>query len=298
MISFRTQMDTYINHINQALPTYLPSKDVPQKEVIEAMEYSLLGGGKRVRGVLVLAFYEFFGGKYMEQVLPFAAALEMIHAYSLIHDDLPCMDDDDMRRGQPSCHVKFGEATALLAGDALLTLAFETVTKAENTRNFGADKVLSVVRLLSLAAGVNGMIGGQVMDLDNEGRDITAERLAATDKKKTGALFVAATLSGSILAGAVSEQLSVAEAYAKKIGLAFQIQDDVLDVVSSEETLGKPVGSDEENQKTTYTKLFGLQKARGMVEANAEDAKAILTNTGRDVSFLNAYTDALTYRKF
>lgn len=296
-MNYRTKMDYYLTLLEASLPTYLPSKDVPQQEVIEAMEYALMGG-KRVRGIMMLAFYEFFGGKYVEKVLPFAAAIEMIHAYSLIHDDLPCMDDDDLRRGKPSCHIQYGEATALLAGDGLLTLAFETLTLAENVNNFGAETVLATIRILSLAAGVNGMIGGQVMDLDNEERDITAKRLEDTDKKKTGALFMASTLMGSVLAGAVTEQLSVAETFAKKIGLAFQIQDDILDVTSDDETLGKPTGSDAENKKNTYTSLYGLGKAKDMVEQLAFEAKSILVATGRDASFLNQFTDQLTDRKY
>lgn len=282
--------------LEQSLPALLPSADGADKTVAKAMQYSLLNGGKRVRGTLLLAFYNLFAAD-ARPALPFAAAVEMVHAYSLIHDDLPCMDDDDMRRGKPACHIAFGEAAALLAGDGLLTLAFETLSLPQNKLNFSAETILSAVRTLSVAAGANGMVGGQMIDLENENKKVSLETLMLTDRKKTGALIKAACLIGCALGGADAKTLASAETFAEKIGLAFQIEDDILDVTADPEGLGKPVGSDIANGKTTYASLYGTAKAAEISSRLTEEAKAELKRTGLNVEFLCSLADSLVGRK-
>ncbi len=293
-MDFREQLNLYASRTEQALEQVLPLIDCPQKKVVEAMRYSLLGGGKRLRAALLLAFYDVCGGEE-QNALQFACALEMIHAYSLIHDDLPCMDDDDLRRGRPSCHIAYGEATALLAGDGLLTHAFDTMLHAENVP---AERVLKAAACLSTAIGAYGMIGGQVMDLANEGQtSISEDRLKETDALKTGALISAACEMGCILAGASERQQKAAKNYAAKIGLAFQITDDILDVTSTTEELGKPVGSDETQSKVTYVSLYGVEKAREISAALLEEAKESLKECGMDSDFLCQLADYILTRK-
>lgn len=263
----------------------------------EAMAYSLLSGGKRIRAVLLLATYEMFSGDF-HAALPFAAAIEMVHAYSLIHDDLPCMDDDDMRRGKPSCHIKFGEATALLAGDGLLTLAFETLSLKQNTDIFGFEKTLASVRSLSAAAGANGMIGGQMIDIENEGRDMTIEDLTLINSKKTGALIKSACEIGCILGGADERVTTHVLEYAAKIGLAFQIVDDILDVTADEKQLGKPIGSDSQNYKTTYASLYGIEAAKNVAAELTGEAIEELDRTGLDAAFLCGLARTLAERTY
>ena len=239
-----------IKLIEEALESFLPSGDCLEKNVVDAMRYSLMAGGKRVRPRLVLEFARLIGEKD-EEVLPLACAVEMIHTYSLIHDDLPCMDDDDTRRGKPSNHKVFGEAVALLAGDALLTLAFKTVFSGLNSKN--ACRRAKCAELLAEFAGATGMIGGQIIDLESEGKTPERERLEIMDKKKTGCLIKAACLLGCVGAGIFDEKkLNAAESYGESIGLAFQIVDDILDVTSTTQQLGKPVGSDLQQDKATY----------------------------------------------
>jgi geranylgeranyl diphosphate synthase type II len=250
--TFKQRFNGYLQQVNDALPCFLPQGDAAQKTVYDAMAYSLMAGGKRIRAIMTMAFCELCGGNAADAV-PFAAAIEMIHAYSLIHDDLPCMDDDDMRRGKPSCHIAFGEANALLAGDGLLTLAFETMLDSANTGNLPAKRVLDAAAVLAHAAGANGMVGGQVIDLENEGKPIPFELLQTLDRLKTGALIRASAVMGCVLAGADKEVIERAERYAAAVGLAFQIVDDILDVTADQQALGKPIGSDAENEKTTYS---------------------------------------------
>ncbi len=257
--------------IEPALVKYL---DAASREdaVAGAMTYSLTAGGKRIRPALTLAFCRACGGDW-EKALPLACALEMIHTYSLIHDDLPCMDNDDMRRGKPSCHKAFGEDTALLAGDGLLTAAFQTILSAD----LPAETIRQAGLALARAAGPAGMIGGQVMDLANEGRAVDAARLRETDMLKTGALIRAAAAMGCIAAGAPEELRKAADRYAADIGLAFQIVDDILDTVGDPAALGKAVGSDAANDKSTYVTLLGLEGAKAEAErlrASAVDALA------------------------
>lgn len=257
--------------IEPALVKYL---DAASREdaVAGAMTYSLTAGGKRIRPALTLAFCRACGGDW-EKAMPLACALEMIHTYSLIHDDLPCMDNDDMRRGKPSCHKAFGEDTALLAGDGLLTAAFQTILSAD----LPAETIRQAGLALARAAGPAGMIGGQVMDLANEGRAVDAARLRETDMLKTGALIRAAAAMGCIAAGAPEELREAADRYAADIGLAFQIVDDILDTVGDPAALGKAVGSDAANDKSTYVTLLGLEGAKAEAErlrASAVDALA------------------------
>ncbi|MBP1581886.1 MAG: polyprenyl synthetase family protein [Oscillospiraceae bacterium] len=292
-MTFREQLMDYASRTEAALDAALPLRDCPQKEVVEALRYSLLGGGKRLRAALLLAFYQVCGGEG-EKALPFASALEMVHAYSLIHDDLPCMDDDDLRRGKPSCHIAFGEATALLAGDALLTHAFDHMLHAD----MEPQRLLAAAGCLSRAIGVYGMIGGQVMDLSNESSpDITEQRLKDTDALKTGALICAACEMGCILAGASEEKRTAAKEYAAKIGLAFQITDDILDQCSTTEELGKPVGSDEESKKATYASLYGIEEARRISAELLTQAKESLRAARMDSPFLLDMADYILERK-
>ena len=282
--------------VNAKLAEYLPEEDILQADVITAMRYSLLGGGKRIRPVLVLEFCRICGGD--EQIaLPFACAVEMIHTYSLIHDDLPCMDDDDMRRGRPSNHKVFGEDTALLAGDALLTMAFETMLSDESVRLAGAQRAAKAAGCLARAAGAHGMVGGQVIDLMSEGRSISLETLKKMDEGKTGALILASAQMGCVLAGADDKQIQAAESYARAIGLAFQIVDDILDVTGDAQTLGKPIGSDSGNNKCTYVSLMGLENAEKTVEELTAAAVEALSGLGGEAGYLISLAKKLAARK-
>lgn len=279
----------YLDEINSALKEYLPAAD---DVVSQAMRYSVENGGKRIRPALLLEFCRVCGGDYKKAV-PFACALEMIHTYSLIHDDLPCMDNDDFRRGKPSCHIAFGEEYALLAGDALLTLAFETAMKS----NLSAEITVKAAKELAKAAGVMGMVGGQVLDLQNEGKKVGIPDLQKTDELKTGELIRAACVLGCVCAGADDKKIAAAEKYAHDIGIAFQIVDDILDVTSDEETLGKPIGSDEENQKSTYVSLLGIEKSRKTAEELTLNAQKALDAFDGDVSSLKDLAEKLKNRK-
>lgn len=281
-------MKKYIDLINSALEEYLPKSD---DIVSRAMRYSIENGGKRVRPSLMLGFCELCGGD-VKKTLPLACALEMIHTYSLIHDDLPCMDDDDFRRGKPSCHVQFGYEYALLAGDALLTLAFETAMKSE----LSPEITVAAAKELAAAAGCAGMVGGQVMDLQNEGRQVSLEEIKKTDALKTGELIRAACVLGCMAAGR-NDKIPYAEEYAACEGLAFQIVDDILDVTSDTETLGKPVGSDDENEKCTYVSLLGLEKSKDIVSELTEKAKKTLEGFDGDTEPLRSFADSMEKRK-
>ncbi|MBR2731965.1 MAG: polyprenyl synthetase family protein [Clostridia bacterium] len=262
-----------------------------RREMLSAMGYSIANGGKRIRPILTLEFCRLCGGD-PQAALPFALAVEMVHTYSLIHDDLPCMDDDDLRRGKPSNHVVFGEANALLAGDALLTLAFETALSSDRDPAVKAEAAL----LLARAAGYEGMIAGQVMDLRNEGRSATLEEVAATDRRKTGALICAACEIGCVAGGGSSAQRAAARDYAQALGLAFQIVDDILDVTGDAATLGKPIGSDAANQKSTYVSLLGLARSRAMVDDLTLQAEDALKIFGSESEFLVALARRLAAR--
>ncbi|MEG2396370.1 MAG: polyprenyl synthetase family protein [Oscillospiraceae bacterium] len=261
----------YVNLIEEELKKCVPLNDEGQSVVAEAMRYSINGGGKRIRPILTLEFCKACGGD-LKNGLAFAVSIEMIHTYSLIHDDLPCMDNDDMRRGRPSCHKAYGEEYALLAGDGLLTLAFKTLASNELV---SPKYLLKAVNFLSDYSGINGMIGGQVLDLLSEETTPTLQTLETIDKLKTSALIKAASILGCLAAENDDEIiLNAALEYSKNIGLAFQIVDDILDVTSSEEELGKPIGSDQKNEKITYVKLLGIEKSKEIVDDLT--AKAIL----------------------
>lgn len=284
----------YCSMIEAALPQYLPPVTLPQGKVCEAMAYSLLDGGKRIRGCLTLAMCELCGGE-VQSALPLACAVEMVHAYSLIHDDLPCMDNDDLRRGKPSCHIKFGEGTALLAGDALLTHAFSAASDAYFNGTLPAETVLRCVNQLSRAAGVEGMIGGQVIDTAQEEVPMTPEQLEAMHGMKTGALIRSAAVLGCLAAGAPRDVVMQADLYAAKIGLAFQIVDDILDATEESEKLGKST-SDADNNKTTYITLYGVEKAREMVRRLVLEADLAVKGTVLDDEMLYELADTLAKR--
>jgi len=298
MSDFEKIFSGYVNEINEAADYYVSSSAFEGRKssgldvMLDAMAYSLRNGGKRIRPVLTLEFCRVCGGDY-KSAIPFALAVEMIHTYSLIHDDLPCMDNDDMRRGKPSSHKVYGEANALLAGDGLLTLAFETVLSADAD----ADKKSKAALELAKAAGVSGMIGGQVMDLANEEKSVTLDGIITAEKLKTGALIKVAAVMGCIAAGADNAQLEAAEKYCENIGLAFQVIDDILDVTSNEKMLGKPIGSDSENGKSTFVSLLGLEDSYSFAEKLTANAKASLDIFGSDGNFLACLADKLYERK-
>lgn len=260
-MNFKEEMTNRTERIEEILAKYCPKEEGWQKSVIEAMNYSVTAGGKRLRPMLMEETYKLFGGSGTE-IEPFMAAIEMIHTYSLVHDDLPAMDNDEYRRGRKTTHIVYGEAMAILAGDGLLNFAFETALKVFET---DADKTRAAQALTVLAkkAGIYGMIGGQTADIEAEniGDKVTEEQLLFIHEHKTAALIQASMMIGAILAGANEKQIEIVERAAYNIGIAFQIQDDILDVTSTLETLGKPVGSDEKNNKTTYVTLKGLEMA-------------------------------------
>lgn len=263
-MDFNTQFTAVIRVVDDYLKEKVVFPDLAQKTVFDAMRYSLFAGGKRIRPVLALACAKAVGGSY-EDALPFAASLEMIHTYSLIHDDLPAMDNDDFRRGKPTCHKAYGEDMAILAGDGLLNYACEFALKeGEHHPN-----LVPILKELFTQSGVYGMIGGQVIDLESEGKKIPAERMENLHRLKTGALLLAACRVGALSGGGAVHTF---DDYAASIGLAFQIKDDILDVVGSSEHLGKPVGSDEKNQKSTYVSLYGLESAQRMLREETKKA--------------------------
>ena len=290
--SFPEQLNQYRTAIEEALDNALALTPCRYQTVIEAMRYSLLGAGKRIRAVLVLEFARIFG-VMPEHAMPVACAIEMIHAYSLIHDDLPCMDDDAFRRGKPSCHVQFGEAAALLAGDGLLTCAFETAGQA--AQNLPSEGVLAAMEKMAQCAGYRGMIGGQVIDLESEGKSISPQALEEMYRLKTGALLEASCSCGCLLAGK-QEMVVTAENYAKDLGLAFQIVDDILEITGDQALLGKPVGSDAEKHKSTFVSLYGLDQARKTAEYYTKRAMETLQKLPLPDEFLMQLTDMLLNR--
>lgn len=272
-MDFKTEMAERTAQIEQIIKKYLPKEEGYQKTIMEAMNYSVLAGGKRLRPMLMQETYRLFGGR-SEVIEPFMAAIEMIHTYSLVHDDLPAMDNDEYRRGKKTTHVVYGEAMAILAGDALLTYAFETAAKALDIepQNPGIGKA---IRILSAKAGIYGMVGGQTVDVESENTcDMTKEKLDFIYRLKTSALIEASMMIGAVLAGATGSEQKIVEEVASKVGLAFQIQDDILDVTSTMEVLGKPIGSDEKNHKSTYVTYEGIEKAKQDVADLSEKAIA------------------------
>lgn len=269
------QLVTYLEErkklIDEELDQYLPQHGQAPERLREAMRYSVFAGGKRLRPILTMAAAEAMG-KGKELVLPAACALEFIHTYSLIHDDLPAMDDDDLRRGKPTCHRVYGEATAILAGDALLTLAFAVISKNRMIARISGDTVAEVVQIIADGAGAAGMVGGQVADLEAEGQPADEETMLYIHSRKTGALFQAALGAGALLAGADKSALSAFKRFGEQFGLAFQITDDILDVEGDTELIGKPAGSDEKNAKATYPSIYGLEQSYRMAEESVAQA--------------------------
>ncbi len=299
MIDFDKKFEEYVALINETAESYVSENAFSGREsaglnvMLEAMAYSLKNGGKRIRPVLVLEFCRLCGGN-CKYALPFALGVEMVHTYSLIHDDLPCMDDDDMRRGKPSSHKVFGEANALLAGDALLTLAFETVLSASDV---SAQAKAKAGVELAKAAGCSGMIAGQVMDLANESKKASLDEIRATERLKTGGMIKVSGLLGCIAAEADEKMIAAADKYCGNIGLAFQIVDDILDVTSDVETLGKPIGSDSANGKSTFVSLLGLEESASFAEKLTVQAKEALDIFGSEGEFLAELADRLLSRK-
>lgn len=293
-MTFNEELAIKVEYIESVLDKYLPEEEGYAKTVIEAMNYSLKAGGKRLRPLLMFEAYRLFGGE-ADVIEPFMAAIEMIHTYSLVHDDLPCMDDDEYRRGRKTTHTVYGEGMAVLAGDALLNYAIETACKAFDKLNIiqGTDyNARTIGRALSILvgkSGIYGMIGGQCADIEAENLDadkMTTERILYIHEHKTAALIQNALMVGAVLAGANEIDLARIERVGYNVGIAFQIQDDILDVTSTLEELGKPVGSDEKNGKTTYVTINGLNKSKADVEALSEEAVNILKDMGDGNEFL------------
>jgi geranylgeranyl diphosphate synthase type II len=265
--------------VNRALTAYLPRVRGPAFRVVEAMHYSLMAGGKRLRPILCLAGAEAVGGDPGE-ALPVACALEMIHTYSLIHDDLPAMDDDDLRRGRPTCHKQYDEATAILAGDGLLTEAFRLMAEAAVSREERREVFLEIIQLIGQAAGYMGMVGGQMLDLLAEGRRVTLKELELIHRMKTGALLTAAVRAGGLVGGGSRQEITALTAYGEKFGLAFQITDDILNVEGDSAEMGKAVGSDEKHHKATYPALVGADEAKVWARRLVDGAIADLAPLG------------------
>lgn len=294
MNDFEKSMAERVQRTEQILDRYLPAEEGYQKTIFEAVNYSVRAGGKRLRPILMQAVYEMCGGTDPGVIEPFMAALEMIHTYSLVHDDLPAMDDDDYRRGRLTTHKKFGEDMGILAGDALLNYAYETAFTA-----FGGGKAVQVaeaLRVLGRKAGMYGMVGGQVVDVEENGKFVDEATLLFVYETKTSALLEAAFMIGGILAGAAQEQIQRLELSANKLGIAFQIQDDILDVVGDEEKLGKPVHSDERNEKSTFVALYGIERSSEKVKEYTAEALEILASFPGDKAFLEECMGWLTKR--
>ncbi len=292
----KEQLEYYAELVEDTLNRYLPETECLQKSVILAARHSLNAGGKRIRPALVMEFCRVCGGE-PEDALPVACAIEMMHTFSLIHDDLPCMDDDDMRRGQPSCHKAYGEATALLAGDALAMLPYQIIAEAALKKRMDSGAALKIISLLGESAGIFGMIGGQVIDTENEGKQLPVNILLQMYRMKTGALLDFCCRAGCIAAGAGADKQLAAGDYAQKLGLAFQIIDDILDVTADEKLLGKPVHSDAESGKHTYVTAVGLENARAEAERLTNQAMKAL-DAFEDTQFLRELTDMLLKRNY
>lgn len=295
-MNFKAEMNERVEQIEQILDQYLPPKEGLQKTVLTAMNTTVKAGGKRLRPMLINETYKMFGGEG-DIVKPFMAAIEMIHTYSLIHDDLPALDNDDYRRGQKTCHIVYGEDMAILAGDALLNYAYEVATKAFDLAD--QDEMMNVVEAVKILArkpGIYGMIGGQVADVELEGTPLSMEQILFIHKNKTSALIEACMMIGAVLAGASKEDVMAMEECGEYIGLAFQIQDDILDLTGDEEEIGKPVGSDEKNHKTTYVTLKGLEQSAKDVEEISKKAIEILARYEVGDRFLTNLTRFLIHR--
>ncbi len=296
LMIFKEAYERKVQEIEEILKAYLPEQTGYQKVIMEAMEYSLMAGGKRLRPMLMKETYRLFGGKDV-LIEPFMAAIEMIHTYSLVHDDLPAMDNDDYRRGRKTTHVVYGEDMGILAGDALLNYAFETAAKAFDMAPESSLRIGKAMQILAGKAGIYGMIGGQVVDVKSAGSRISGEVLDFIYKLKTGALIESSMMIGAVLAGADESQIKTVEEIAGKVGLAFQIQDDILDVTSTADVLGKPIHSDEKNEKTTYVTWKGLKEAEALVEQISMDAILKLKALNPPDTYLAELLESLIHRE-
>ena len=295
-MTFKEEMKERTEAIEKLLVKYLPKAEGYQSQIMEAMEYSVMAGGKRLRPMLMQETYRLFGGEGKE-IEPFMAAMEMIHTYSLVHDDLPAMDNDEYRRGRKTTHIVYGEAMGILAGDALLNYAFETAVKAFEIAPEKSLLIGKALKILAEKAGIYGMIGGQVVDVLDTGKTVSREELDFIYELKTGALIKASMMIGAVLAGASEMNIYKIEQIAADVGLAFQIQDDILDVTSTTEELGKPVKSDERNEKTTYVTTRGLDKAIEDVTRISEEALRLLDEIEEKNPFLELLIRELIHRK-
>ena len=301
-MNIREELGNRAKHVEDVLSRYLPEEGSLQKTIFEAMNYSLLAGGKRIRPILMEEAYQMFSkakGISTNGISAFMAAMEMIHTYSLVHDDLPAMDNDEYRRGKKTTHAVYGETMGILAGDALLNYAFETAAEAFEEEDVN-PAYLKAYQILAKKAGAYGMIGGQVVDIETEGMtpdQVTIERLEYIHLLKTAALLESSLMIGALLGGATPDEVAVMEQIGRKVGVAFQIQDDVLDVTSSMEVLGKPIGSDEKNNKVTYVTLVGLEKAQEEVAKLSNEAIALLDNLSVQSEFLKETILYLIHRE-
>lgn len=295
-MNFSGEMKQKVNEIEEILDEYLPVAEGYQKQIMEAMAYSVTAGGKRLRPMLMQETFRLFGGEG-KVVEPFMAALEMIHTYSLVHDDLPAMDNDEYRRGRKTTHVVYGEAMGILAGDALLNYAFETAVKAFDIAPEKSLQIGKALKILAEKAGIYGMIGGQVVDVASCGKGLDEAMLNFIYELKTGALIESAMMIGAVLAGATQEQVRTVEKIASDVGIAFQIQDDILDVTSTQEELGKPIHSDEKNEKSTYVTIKGLDEAAKDVERISEEAVELLQSLNLENPYLTWLIQELVHRR-
>ena len=295
-MSFKSSLKYRVDYIEKLLKEYMPEEKGYQKTIFEAMNYSLKAGGKRLRPILTLEACRIVGGNE-EDAIPFAIAIEMIHTYSLIHDDLPALDNDDLRRGRPTNHKVYGDAMAILAGDGLLNYAFEIMLKSSIGKENPA-KYLNAINEIAKSSGVYGMIGGQVVDIESEDKNIEMEKLDFIHLNKTAAIIVGCMRAGAIIGDATEEQLENITKYATNIGLSFQIADDILDITGDESKLGKKVGSDIDNNKSTYPSLIGLEKSKEIANDLINEAKTRISNIKGDTEFLNDLAEYIVARDY
>jgi geranylgeranyl diphosphate synthase type II len=295
LVNFQDELTKRTEDAERVIKDFLPAEEGFARTMAQAMNYSMLAGGKRLRPILIQETYRLFGGEG-KVVEPFMAGMEMIHTHSLIHDDLPALDNDDYRRGRLTTHKVYGEAMGVLSGVALLNYAYETMLQAFSLTE-DQDRVIRALRVMAEKTGIHGMLGGQSVDVENDGKPLEKEMLDYIYRNKTSALIEASMMTGAILAGADEHEVSVVEEAAGNIGLAFQIQDDILDVTSTDEELGKPVHSDEKNNKVTYVTLFGIEKASEQVEMLSEKAVELLKSLNKNNEFLYLLIEKLIKRR-
>ena len=293
-MEFKNVLEEKIDYIETLLNEYMPKEEGYQRTIMKAMNYSLKAGGKRLRPILTLESCKIVGGKE-EDAIPFAMAIEMIHTYSLIHDDLPALDNDDLRRGKPTNHKVFGDGMATLAGDALLNYAFEIMLSSSIDKK-DSNKYLKAINEIAKHAGIYGMIGGQVVDVESENKIIDKDKLDFIHLNKTAAMIIGCMRAGAIIGGASDEELEKITKYGENIGLSFQIVDDILDITGEEAKLGKPIGSDIENHKSTYPSLLGLEKSREIARQLIEEAKSSIDGLSSEIDFLNQLGDYIISR--